>query len=196
MATLFPFTVTAPLSMSFTAAERDKASRLEARNASSRIFLFSSAAISRIGSIFLLPVSGGNKAAGCVVLQDADKTALIKALGFAFYGSVDPASYELPLVVDVKFMLDDVEYSLTRALVREESGAVSEKVALSDLNTGVIYGEGKEDIDAYLLSKVGLDKEAFEKLLVIDEDYTAPIGEATAIRESFVAEQIKGRCVQ
>ncbi len=132
----------------------------------------------------------GNKAAGCVVLQDADKTALIKALGFAFYGSVDPASYELPLVVDVKFMLDDVEYSLTRALVREESGAVSEKVALSDLNTGVIYGEGKEDIDAYLLSKVGLDKEAFEKLLVIDEDYTAPIGEATAIRESFVAEQI------
>ena len=132
----------------------------------------------------------GNKAAGCVVLQDADKTALVKALGFAFYGSVDPASYDLPLVVDVKFMIDDVEYSLTRALVREESGAVSEKVALSDLNTGVIYGAGKEDIDAYLLSKVGLDKDAFEKLLVIDEDYVAPLGEATAIRESFVAEQI------
>ena len=132
----------------------------------------------------------GNKAAGCTVLQDADKSALTKALSFAFYGSVDPENYDLPLVVNVKFMLDDVEYDLTRALVREESGAVSEKVALSDLNDGVIYGEGKEDIDAYLLAKVGLDKDAFEKLLFIDEDYTAPIGDVVIARESFIAEQI------
>ena len=132
----------------------------------------------------------GNKAAGCTVLQDADKNALAKALSFAFYGSVDPTEYELPLVVNVKFMIDDVEYDLTRALVREESGAVAEKVALSDLNDGVIYGEGKEDIDAYLLAKIGLDKEAFLKLLFIDEEYTAPIGDVVVARESFVAEQI------
>ena len=132
----------------------------------------------------------GNKAAGCTVLQDADKNALAKALSFAFYGSVDPTEYELPLVVNVKFMLDDVEYDLVRTLTREESGAVSEKVALSDLNDGVIYGEGKEDIDSYLLGKVGLDKDAFEKLLFIDEDYTAPIGDVLVVRESFVAEQI------
>ena len=132
----------------------------------------------------------GNKAAGCTVLQDADQSALAKALSFAFYGSVDPTNYDLPLVVNVKFMIDDIEYDLTRALVREESGAVTEKVALTDLNTAVIYGEGKEDIDAYLLSKVGLDKDAFEKLLFIDEEYTAPIGNAQVARESFVAEQI------
>lgn len=132
----------------------------------------------------------GNKAAGCIVLQDAEKVALTEALGFAFYGSVDPTKYTLPLVVELKFMIDDVEYALTRALVREPSGAVSEKVALSDLNDGVIYGEGKEDIDAYLLSKIGLDKEEFEKLLFIDEEYVAPIGENRVTRESFVAEQI------
>ncbi|MBR2481024.1 MAG: hypothetical protein IKB56_06965 [Clostridia bacterium] len=97
----------------------------------------------------------GNKAAGCTVLQDADKNALAKALSFAFYGSVDPTEYELPLVVNVKFMLDDVEYDLVRTLTREESGAVSEKVALSDLNDGVIYGEGKEtSIHIYLVKSV------------------------------------------
>lgn len=132
----------------------------------------------------------GNKAVGCTVLQDAEKGALTKALSFAFYGSVDPQEYNLPLIVDVQFMIDDVEYTLTRTLTREESGAVSEKVALSDLNDGVIYGEGKEDIDEYLLNKVGLDKEAFEKLLFIDEEYTAPIGDVLVTRESFIAEQI------
>ena len=132
----------------------------------------------------------GNKAAGCIVLQDADKNALKEALSFAFYGSVDPTRYTLPLVVSAKFMLDDIEYDLTRALVREPSGAVAEKVALSDLNTGVIYGEGKEDIDSYLLAKIGLDKDAFEKLLFVDEELTSPIAENLVTRESFVAEQI------
>ncbi len=132
----------------------------------------------------------GNKAAGCIVLQDADKNALLEALSFAFYGSVDPTRYTLPLVVSAKFMLDDVEYDLTRALVREPSGAAVEKVALSDLNSGVIYGEGKEDIDSYLLEKIGVDKEAFEKLLFVDESFTAPIAENQVVRESFIAEQI------
>ena len=132
----------------------------------------------------------GNKAVGCIVLQDANKTALTSALSFAFYGSVDPTAYELPLAVNVKFMIDDVEYDLTRVLEREESGAVEEKVALVDLNDGTIYGEGKEDIDAYILSKIGLDKDAFEKLLFIDEEGTASIMGSTSQRESFVAEQI------
>ena len=132
----------------------------------------------------------GNKAAGCIVLQDADKSALKEALSFAFYGSVDPAKYTLPLVVNAKFMIDDVEYDLVRTLEREESGAAIEKVALSDLNDGVIYGEGKEDIDAYLLDKIGLAKEEFEKLFLIEEGDVLALLENTVTRESFVAEQI------
>lgn len=132
----------------------------------------------------------GNKAAGCIVLQDAEKSALLQALSFAFYGSVDPTKYTLPLVVNAKFMIDDVEYDLTRTLEREESGAACEKVALSDLNDGVIYGEGKEDIDAYLVEKIGLDKEEFEKLFFIDEEAVSALQENLVTRESFVAEQI------
>ncbi len=132
----------------------------------------------------------GNKAAGCTVLQDASRNALTEALSFAFYGSVDPEKYTLPLVVNLKFMIDDVEYDLTRILSREPSGAALEKVALSDLNDGTIYGENKEDIDAFLLSKIGLDKDAFEKLLFIDEEAVSVLGENLVMRESFVAEQI------
>ncbi len=131
-----------------------------------------------------------NKAAGCIVLQDAEKDALAKALSFAFYGSVDPTKYSLPLVVNLKFMIDDVEYDLVRSLARDDSGKAVEKASLTDLNDGVIYGEGKEDIDAYLLAKIGLEKEAFEKLLFIDELSTVALGETLADREAFVAEQI------
>ena len=132
----------------------------------------------------------GNKAAGCIVLHDGNKKALSDALSFALYGNADPQGYNLPLRVELKFAVEDVEYALTRELVQEESGAVSESVSLYDLNTGDLYGDDKEEIDAYLLERIGLEKEDFLKLLFIDMEATAPIAGDSVTRESYLAERL------
>ena len=130
----------------------------------------------------------GNKAAGCIVLADADGKNLREALSYVFYGEA-PAGRELPLTAELKFVIEDVEYSLTRSTALNADGAAEESAILTGAD-GKAVCEGTEAVNAFIDEKVGLNKVCFEELFYIDRDEAANIYADTLTRESFIAEKM------
>ena len=130
----------------------------------------------------------GNKAAGCIVLADADGKNLREALSYVFYGEA-PAGRELPLTAELKFVIEDVEYSLTRTTAANGEGAAEESAILTGAD-GKAVCEGTEAVNAFIDEKVGLNKVCFEELFYIDRDEAANIYADTLTRESFIAEKM------
>lgn len=130
----------------------------------------------------------GNKAAGCIVLADADGKNLREALSYVFYGEA-PAGRELPLTAELKFVIEDVEYSLKRTTAANGEGAAEESAILTGAD-GKTVCEGTEAVNAFIDEKVGLNKVCFEELFYIDRDEAANIYADTLTRESFIAEKM------
>ena len=130
----------------------------------------------------------GNKAAGCIVLADADGKNLREALSYVFYGEA-AAGRELPLTAELKFVIEDVEYSLARTTSADAEGAVTESAVLTGAD-GKTVCEGVEAVNAFIDEKVGLNKVCFEELFFIDRDEAANIYADTLTRESFIAEKM------
>lgn len=130
----------------------------------------------------------GNKAAGCIVLADADGKVLREALSYVFYGEA-AAGCELPLTAELKFVIEDVEYSLTRTTEAGEDGAAVETAVLTGAD-GKVVSDGVEAVNAFIDEKVGLNKVCFEELFFIDREEATNICADTLTRESFIAEKM------
>ena len=130
----------------------------------------------------------GNKVAGAVVVADADAKQVADALVFAFYGSEDARFSDTE--VRLYFAAEEEEYLLTRAFETDPAGSPRQTAILSSPDGKIVYADDDEGINGFVADKIGLDREGFAKLAVLDRDAVKPVLGDTVSRESFIAEMM------
>lgn len=131
-----------------------------------------------------------NKVQGLVNVEGGDVNKLRSLLSFAFFGNEDATKYKLPLIVELRFVLAYEEYYIYRKLIRLESGETQEEVRLTNSKGEPVCDQTKDAIDDYIADRISLNKESFEKLLILDREEANQISKDAVTRETIVAEDL------
>lgn len=133
-----------------------------------------------------------SKVQGCITPEDVKAQIYKDALSFAFYGDIDPSDFivKQPVSVELRFSVAEEDYFLTRE-VRTQSGEIIENATLATV-TGKMLAEETAAVNVACLELVGIDKKAFEKLVIIDLDIAEALALDKLTRETVVADQLSG----
>lgn len=129
-----------------------------------------------------------NKAQGLIAIDGRDEGKIKTALSFAFYGDEDATKFILPFIVEMRFVLGYDEYYIYRKLTRTVEGNPLEEVKLTNFKGEPVCDQTKEGVNTYLAEKIGLSKNAFDTLILIDRNISLKLAKDTLTRETFVAD--------